>query len=277
MKAFYKKNLLLLLGNLLPATILIAQDSGTATENQASSQLSADVMLLWLLASTMFLVIIFTLMYVLYSLVRLNKTLYRNVNDEETPSFSFTAAVPLEKEHEILLDHDYDGIKELDNQLPPWWVALFYLTLAFGAIYWWYYHVRGDGNIQEQEYLTELIEAEAQMKLMANKVDENSVKLLSEPERIKSGEGIFQKNCVACHGKLGEGGVGPNLTDAYWLHGGDIQSIFKTIKYGVPTKGMIPWQAQLSPLQIQEVASYINTFKGTHPPNGKEPQGELLH
>src|SRR6478735_8271351 len=109
---------------------------------------------------------------------------------------------------------------------------------------------------------------------MADRVDENSVKLLTAKDKLQSGEAIYQKNCVACHGKLGEGGVGPNLTDAYWLHGGDIQSVFKTIKYGVPSKGMIPWQTQLSPAQIQEVASYINTFKGTNPPNGKAPQGE---
>jgi cytochrome c oxidase cbb3-type subunit III len=183
--------------------------------------------------------------------------------------------VPIERENEIMLDHDYDGIKELDNNLPPWWVYMFYGTIAFGIFYIWFYHFNGTGKLQEDEYKMELAEAEDLAKLQANKVDENSVKMLTDKTQLESGSAIYQKNCAACHGKLGEGGVGPNFTDEYWIHGGDIKSVFKTIKYGVPAKGMIPWQAQLGPSQMQEVASYIKTLKGTNPPNGKAPQGDV--
>lgn len=228
------------------------------------------------LAVVILIMIMSMLLYMVYVLNQLNKYLDGKDISESTPVFDLTKSIPIELEHKIMLSHNYDGIQELDNSLPPWWVAMFYMSIAFGAVYFWFYHIQGAGNVMEQEYLTELVEAEEKMKLMANRVDENSVELLSDMEKIKSGEAIYAKNCVACHGKIGEGGVGPNLTDNFWIHGGDIKSVFKTIKYGVPTKGMIPWQAQLSPAQIQEVASYITTLKGTNPPNGKEPQGEML-
>jgi cytochrome c oxidase cbb3-type subunit 3 len=254
-----------------------AQEAGTTVAKTGLSSLDISEVFYWLLAGFLLLVILLTLCYLLYASIQIERILDGKTQETATPIFQLTKSVPIEREHEILLDHDYDGIQELDNMLPPWWVALFYITIAFGGIYWWYYHIRGDGNIMEQEYKMELVQATEDLKLMANRVDETSVKLLTEPDKLKSGEAIFIKNCVACHGKLGEGGVGPNLTDAYWLHGGDIQSVFKTIKYGVPEKGMIPWQAQLSPSQIQEVASYIEkTLAGTNVPNGKAPQGELV-
>ncbi len=187
----------------------------------------------------------------------------------------FTDAVPIEREHEILLDHNYDGIHELDNKLPPWWVYMFYATIVFGLVYMWYYHIYGTGNIQEDEYNQEMAQAEIQLKLVASKVDENSVVFLSDDAKLKNGSALFQSNCAACHGKEGQGGVGPNLTDEYWLHGGGIKDVFKTIKYGVPEKGMIPWQSQLSPVQIQEVSSYIMKLRGTNPVNPKAAQGEL--
>lgn len=230
---------------------------------------------LWMAFIAVSSVIIIALLYIIYALLEIKNQILGEDERAKTPAFSLTDAVSLDHEHQILLDHDYDGIRELDNNLPPWWVAMFYGTLVFGIFYIWFYHFRGEALGQVGEYQTELVEAEEQQKLMANKVDENSVKLLTDAAKLQSGEAIFAKNCAACHGKLGEGGVGPNLTDAYWLHGGDIQNIFKTIKYGVPSKGMIPWQAQLGPSQIQEVASYIKTLKGTNPPNGKAAQGEL--
>jgi cytochrome c oxidase cbb3-type subunit 3 len=188
-------------------------------------------------------------------------------------------SVPVEKEADVLLDHNYDGIKELDNNLPPWWKYGFYLTIVFAVIYMIDYHVVGAGNVQLDEYNAQLKEAELQkqerLKLVANNVDENTVTLLTADASIANGQKIYTDKCLVCHGKLGEGLVGPNLTDDYWLHGGKINDIFKTIKYGVTTKGMLAWQGQLTPVQIQEVASFIKTLHGTNPPNQKEPQGEI--
>jgi cytochrome c oxidase cbb3-type subunit 3 len=249
-----------------------AYAEGTETQGQTtSSQLVLVVVL------SVSVLVLLVLCYILYVLNVFLKKLKNEGALQETPAiFRFTDAVPMEREHEILLDHSYDGIRELDNKLPPWWVYMFYGTVVFSVVYMWYYHIYGTGNIQEEEYQAEMAYAEIQMKMYASSIDENSVTLLSDEVKLKSGEAIYQSNCAACHGKLGEGGVGPNLTDNYWIHGGTINEIFKTVKYGVPTKGMIPWQAQLSPAQMQEVSSFIMTMKGTNPPNQKEAQGELV-
>jgi cytochrome c oxidase cbb3-type subunit III len=192
-----------------------------------------------------------------------------------------TGAVPLEKEEEIAFDHEYDGIRELDNNLPPWWVYMFYLTILFAVVYMLHYHIFKTGDLQDSEYKTEMAQAEkdkeAYMKLALNKIDENSVKALTDKKALESGRSLFLQSCSACHGKAGEGGVGPNLTDKYWIHGGNVKNVFKTIKYGVPQKGMISWQAQLNPGQIQDLASYILTLQGTNPPNGKAPQGDVYN
>lgn len=187
--------------------------------------------------------------------------------------------VPVEKEKDILFDHEYDGIRELDNSLPPWWVAMFYITIVFAVVYLGYYHVTGYGVDQETEYAMEMERAEeavqAYLAKQSDQVDENNVVALVDAKDLALGETIFTTYCSACHGQLGEGGVGPNLTDEYWVHGGSIADVFKTIKYGVPEKGMIAWNTQLRPAEIQKVASYIMSLVGTNPPNGKEPQGEL--
>ncbi|MBK7391389.1 MAG: c-type cytochrome [Bacteroidetes bacterium] len=192
---------------------------------------------------------------------------------------SFNDSVPVENEADVLLDHNYDGIKELDNNLPPWWKYGFYLTIIFAVIYMVDYHVVGAGNVQLDEYNAQLAEAELQkaerLKLVANNVDESTVTYLTEETAIANGNKIYVDKCLVCHGKAGEGIVGPNLTDEYWIHGGAAGDIFKTIKYGVPSKGMLAWQGQLTPVQIQEVTSFIHTLKGTKPANAKAPQGDL--
>jgi cytochrome c oxidase cbb3-type subunit 3 len=188
-------------------------------------------------------------------------------------------AVPIDREGEIILHHDYDGIRELDNRLPPWWVNMFALTIVYGLGYMIYYHWGGSGATQVQEYEQEVAIAKKEIALAlagkANAVDESNVVALTETGQLGEGELIFKGNCVACHGQKGEGGVGPNFTDEYWLHGGGIKNVFKTIKYGVPEKGMISWQSQLRPSDMQKVASYILTLKGTNPPNPKAPQGVI--
>ena len=185
---------------------------------------------------------------------------------------------PLSEEKDILIEHEYDGIQELDNPTPAWFMYLFYGTMVFAVAYLLIYHVFGVGQLQYDEYKTEVAQAEVAKKeylsKAANLVDENTVKLVTDQGAIKSGEGIFKQNCAACHGDKGQGVVGPNLTDDFWLHGGDIRSVFKTIKYGVSAKGMPTWEKQLSPGQISDVSNYIKTLHGTNPPNAKEPQGE---
>jgi cytochrome c oxidase cbb3-type subunit 3 len=176
-----------------------------------------------------------------------------------------------------MFDHQYDGIRELDNSLPPWWVAMFYVTIIFAGAYMVYYHFTDMGVSSQEAYNIEVKEANAEIKAylatQANKVDENTVTVLMDDASLSAAKSLYGVHCVACHGALGEGGVGPNFTDNYWIHGGDIKSIFKTIKYGVPEKGMISWQAQLNPSDMQKLGSYILSMKGTNPPNGKEPQG----
>lgn len=187
--------------------------------------------------------------------------------------------VPIEKEKDILLDHNYDGIRELDNVLPPWWVAMFWVCVFYGFGYLGYYHIWDYGQGSREAYAAEMEYAEAQvaqfLSRQADQVDENNVAVVEDEGKLTLGEAVYMANCAACHGQKGEGGIGPNMTDKYWIHGGDITTIFKTIKYGVPAKGMIAWKSQLRPSDIQNVSSYILTLQGTNPPNGKEPQGEL--
>ncbi|MEO5911226.1 MAG: cbb3-type cytochrome c oxidase N-terminal domain-containing protein [Pelobium sp.] len=185
---------------------------------------------------------------------------------------------PLSEEKDLIMEHEYDGIIELDNPTPAWFMWLFYGTVIFGFVYVLNYHVFKLGKLQDEEYVIEMKQAEIDKKAFlaqsANRVDENSVTLTTDPEVLKSGQATFIQNCVACHGDQAQGVVGPNLTDEYWLHGAKINEIFKTIKYGVPDKGMISWEKQLSPKQIAEVANYIKSLKGTNPPNPKAPQGD---
>jgi len=184
---------------------------------------------------------------------------------------------PLAEEKELLIAHDYDGIQELDNPIPAWFMYLFYATIIFAAGYLLTYHVFKVAPLQYDEYKTEMAQADIAKKIYlskaANIVDENTVKLVRDPAVLASGQAIFKTTCAACHGDHAQGNVGPNLTDDYWLHGGKINDLFKTIKYGVLAKGMPTWEKQLSPKQISDVASYIKSLQGTNPGGAKEPQG----
>ena len=277
-------------------------------------------------------------------------------------------------ENDVLMDHDYDGIQELDNDLPPWWLWLFYITILWSVVYMIHYHVIDTGDSSQVEYLKELNpdweksaaqagfsleyrspfykssdqltpmkrvqialahKKEAAILLAEKKaMGETSVSIAdigfneiimaamsaaspedleklqtsfpdiydvyqkggenltaeapvaNEPELVlealtdaaslASGESIYITNCLTCHGKLGEGGIGPNFTDNYFIHGHTIGNMVTTIKNGVPAKGMISWRAILKEQQMLEVASYIQTLVGTDPPNAKAPQGEKV-
>lgn len=199
-----------------------------------------------------------------------------------------TDAVPVAEEASIDLGHNYDGIRELDNNLPPWWKYGFYVTIGIGFVYLIHFHVFelsflspvfGPGISSAEEYQAEMLLAEEQkaiyLEKVANLVNENTVESLTDESSLRSGQTIYTKYCAACHGPEGQGGIGPNLADQYWIHGGGIKNVFSTVKYGVLEKGMIAWQTQLKPKEMQEVASYILTMEGTNPANPKDPQGEL--
>ncbi|MFC1475015.1 cbb3-type cytochrome c oxidase N-terminal domain-containing protein [Candidatus Zixiibacteriota bacterium] len=220
----------------------------------------------------------------------------------------------MNNEQDKLLDHDYDGIKELDNDLPRWWVYLFWITIIWGVLYMLYYHVFNIGYLQDDEYKSEMDinyvrgsetdskflgvlesyhspfyepagDVTPRMKLLGEgfeayveisaESDTTTYVLLTEAAEVLKGKDIYIKNCLQCHGAAGQGGIGPNLTDNYWIHDGNFNSVVKSIKYGYPAKGMIAWRTFLSEEKIIQVGSFVNTLKGTNPPNAKPPQGEL--
>jgi cytochrome c oxidase cbb3-type subunit III len=186
---------------------------------------------------------------------------------------------PIQEEGEIVLDHNYDGIRELDNKLPPWWVYGFYATIIFAVVYMARYHIF-DGADQVQEYETAIAEARLEIeeykRTAKDLVDVNTVELLTEASDLKAGEGIFSGNCAACHKITGAGGIGPNLTDDYWILGGGIKNVFKTISEGGRAgKGMVAWKTDLKPAEMAQVASYVLSLHGTDPVDAKEPEGNI--
>jgi cytochrome c oxidase cbb3-type subunit 3 len=188
-----------------------------------------------------------------------------------------TDAVPIEDEHTILMDHEYDGIRELDNNLPPWWVWGFFATIVFAFIYIINYHVLGVSDLQEKAYQKEMAKAEKEIaayrEKMAMNVDETNATIMTGNSDLASGKAVFGVNCVTCHKADGSGDVGPNLTDKNWIYGYDIKEVFTTIKLGRPN-GMPAHDALLNPIQIQQVASYVLTLKEVS--NGKSAQGDII-
>jgi cytochrome c oxidase cbb3-type subunit 3 len=203
---------------------------------------------------------------------------YRQAMENRTFWQKLGSLKPLSMEKDLEMDHKYDDIAELDNPTPPWFMYLFYSTIAFGIVYLIGFHIIGNGKVMTNEYTEEVTIAEKAreeyMKKFANAVNEDNVKALTDAKALEGGAKIYTQNCVACHGEKGEGKVGPNLTDEFWLHGGAAKNIFHTITEGVPEKGMISWKKTLNPIQVQQVLSYIVSLQGTNPPNPKEPQGE---
>lgn len=184
---------------------------------------------------------------------------------------------PISQERELMMDEEYDGITELDNNVPPWFNILFYGTIIFAFVYILNYHVFSFGSLPLQEYNEEVTAANLKREELIRTgafINENTVAILTEKAALDNGKQIYVANCVPCHGNNGEGTVGPNLTDQFWIHGGGIKNVFKTIKYGVPAKGMIAWQNQFNPKSMQEVSSYVLSLQGTNPPNGKAPEGQ---
>lgn len=176
------------------------------------------------------------------------------------------------------MGHDFDGIHELNNPTPPWWKWGFVFTVCFGIVYFWRTEISHSAPSQLEELAAAEEKAamakEEYLKKAANNIDESNVVLLTDADDLAAGQKMFISNCAPCHGPQGQGVVGPNLTDDYWLHGGKINEVFKTIKYGVADKGMKAWQEDFSPKQLAQLASFIKSIHGSHPPNAKEAQGQ---
>jgi cytochrome c oxidase cbb3-type subunit III len=279
---------------MLIAPSVMAQDPATQTAAPAPhtiGDMPASTFYIMAIIIFLELVVILVLLLNIKFLLRVEKAkLLTEAEVEKTKAIKanklswwdrFNKLRPVSQEAELDLGHEYDGIRELNNRLPPWWLYGFYLSIVFAAIYLWRFHVSHSAPSSREEYERSVVKAEIKIKEHLKKkgesVDENTVTYLTGAEDINAGKAIFTdpSKCPVCHNADGGGNaIGPNLTDEYWLNGGSIQSIFKTIKYGT-SKGMRSWKDDLSPKQIAQVVSYIKTLQGTKPANPREPQGEL--
>lgn len=184
-------------------------------------------------------------------------------NEEQTP-------------RDVIRPYVVDGIQEYDNPLPPWWVWMFILTIAFGAAYLVYTHGFGWDSIEQELAEDQQTYADSRKDLAeAAPSPENLLARLNDPQNAEEGRSLYATNCAACHGASGEGVVGPNLADKFWLHGGSPTDIVKIITVGVPEKGMLAWGPILGGLKIEKLAAYLLTLQGTNPNPAKEPQGEV--
>jgi cytochrome c oxidase cbb3-type subunit 3 len=284
--AIAKTVILLLMLGIGAGQSLLAQaapaPAAAPVANTSSSGFSLDfiiaicVVLTEVLVVAIMLIRIWALINIIYPKAEAAKGLHF-----ELPKWfdRFNESVAIENETDIMLDHDYDGIKELDNQLPPWWKYGFLLTIVWAFGYLTYFHVMEAAPLSAGEYTNEMeaakIAKDAYMRTAKNNVDENTI--VYDKSYLADGQKIYTDNCVACHGAKGEGGVGPNLTDEYWIHGGKINDVFKTVKYGWPANGMKSWQADFSSMQIAQVVCYVKSLKGSNPENPKAPQGEIYN
>lgn len=282
---------------LLPSVVFAQNPAAADTAKTVSKTIAGmDSSTFYIMVAVLFVelaVIIALLINIKFLLKQEKEKIAEPVTEEEKIVFGkekadrlswwdrFNKLRPASQEADLDLGHEYDGIRELNNRLPPWWLYGFYLTIVFAAIYLWRFHVSHNGPSSKQEYETSVARAEeriqAYLKQKGESVDENTVTLLTGAEDLAAGKAIFTDpaKCPACH--LADGGgnaVGPNLTDDYWIYGGSITNIFKTIKYGT-NKGMRSWKDDLSAKQMAQVASYVKSLHGTKPANPKEPQGEL--
>ncbi|SDS66292.1 cytochrome c oxidase cbb3-type subunit 3 [Formosa sp. Hel1_31_208] len=247
----------------------------------------------------LFLVLVFLILVAIEAIVSaINNVLYQSLDEaararidakQHEPSKllswinnTYTKLVgtkPIEEEHDLVLDHNYDGIKELDNDLPPWWLYGFYASIIFGAVYLARFHIfNGDNQFQEldAEIAQAKLDIEEYKKTAKDLVDFNTVTVLADASDLNAGKAIFETNCVVCHKSDGGGGIGPNLTDENWISGGGIKNVFKTISEGGRDgKGMIAWKQSLKPSEMAQVASYVLQFQGTTPAEPKAAEGDI--
>lgn len=282
-------------GTIVKAIIVLVTFGLMATQNssyalQFTSPGESKEATLWLLVENTDLYFLIVINIILVGIIVYLKGMFKNflnmIKTEqekaaETPALKkinhiLTDVVPIEEESKIMLHHEYDGIRELDNNLPPWWVWGFFATIVFAFIYIFNYHILGTSDLQIKAYEKDIQKSEKEVKAylskMAMNVDETNATLMTEAGDIASGKSIFQTNCVTCHKDKGQGDIGPNLTDKSWIYGYDIKDIFKTVKLGT-ANGMPEHNSKLNPIQIQQVASFVLQLKETA---GKEAQGTII-
>ncbi len=292
-----KKLLLILIGWLLTKGTF-AQNTAQAQKTFMDDPFNHPMLPLYFVMALILIIIILVIVVGLYML-RVINLLTQQAEKERAQKLSivyvpspgwwqkFTqrinASVPVDQEKSIELDHDYDGIRELDNHLPPWWKWLFYGTIGWAVVYIIVFHLSDSLPLSEQEYQNEIALAEEQArKLQASQpqaaIDENSLQFTHDVAVIEKGKSVYiNNNCGACHRNDGGGNaIGPNLTDEYWLYGGNIKNVFSTIKNGVVDKGMPAWGKAMSPEDVRDVAFFIISLQGTKPPEAKSPQGEIF-
>lgn len=279
---------ILLLLSIIPGSSILAQDPVTteATTTAAATIGGMPSSTFYLMATVIFLELglIIAMLINIRFLLKTEKKKLAVVNEAAAVEIKknqlswwdrFNKLRPVSQEAELDLGHEYDGIRELNNRLPPWWLYGFYISILVAGIYLWRFHVSHTGPSSKEEFETSVANAELKiqdyLKAKGESVDENTVTLLADAANLAEGKSIFIKSCASCHTESGAGNVGPNLTDNFWLHGNDVKSIFKTIRYGI--NAMPQWQNAYSNKQIAQLTSYVKSLHGTNPPNPKAPQG----
>ena len=284
-----KKKMILTGGSLLIAGGLSAQDAPKSFMNDplfplAVIGLFVFVVVILVLISAVMLLRVLNIMVRNAGMEKAAKLGIPYVPDQswlEKLWMDMNATIPLTEEKNIELDHNYDGIRELDNHLPPWWKWLFYATIVWGVIYFAVYHISSSLPLSEEEYHNEVAAAEEQARILKASqpqavVDENTLVFTNDADVIAKGKAVFgSNNCASCHRNDGGGNmVGPNLTDQYWINGGEIKNLFLTIKNGRVEKGMPAWGKVMSQQDVRDVAFYVMSLQGTNPKDAKAPQGE---
>lgn len=278
-------------------SVLFSQSMAQSVRPTTGTLLADPMLPLYLIASAVVLLLVFVIALTVY-VVRVLNLLTHGVSPESkltsAPELQragwwqkflekANASVPVEQEKAIEMEHSYDGIRELDNHLPPWWTWLFYGTIAWGVVYFVMFHLTDSLPLSEEEYKRELALAEEQVRQFhasqpQSVIDENTLEYHQDAAIIGNGKIIFENNnCGGCHRADGGGNsIGPNLADDYWLHGGETKNVFLTIKNGVVEKGMPAWGKSMSAQDVRDVTFFVMSLQGTNPPDAKAPQGEIF-
>jgi cytochrome c oxidase cbb3-type subunit 3 len=245
-----------------------------------SADLNALVIITLLLLG--FLLHMINMFYKSLRLIKPKKVVVKADGTPKTGTFvqALQGGVSIEDEYKVDLGHDYDGIRELNNPMPPWWVAGFIISIIFAVVYMFHYHILGTGDLQMAEYnksmATAKIEVTAYRKANAMNVDETNATLMEEQSDLMAGKALYKNNCAVCHTENGGGEIGPNLTDNHWVYGNDIKDVYLVIKKGAP-KGMPAHESKFNPIEIQQVASFVLHFDEiSEADGGKAPDGEIL-
>jgi cytochrome c oxidase cbb3-type subunit 3 len=286
----------------LVAFFLFANSVGAWAQDTAVSFLddpaTKALLPLYLITAVVFVVLILTLVAAVVALRVINSLVEQSAREKaaqlgvvyvqplstwEKLWENINAMRPIEEEKDLEMNHNYDGIRELDNHLPPWWKGLFYGCVVFAVIYMIVYHVGGSMPLSGAEYEAEVAEANERARIWrasqpAEVIDQNTLVYAVDAPFIGNGKKLFMSNnCQSCHRNDGGGNsIGPNLTDEYWLHGGDIKNVFSTINNGVVEKAMPAWGKVMSQKDVRDLAFYVMSLQGTKPENAKKPQGELV-